>query len=157
CSGETDGSTSQRTQALVQQLPARIEAEDFERFQDSDTINQGNCGTGPVDREQTQDLGGGCNVGWTAAGEWLEYDVYVGQTSSFDLVLRVASAQAGRTARVEIDGQNVSGSIVSPSSGWQSFEDRTVEGVPLSVGTHTVRVVFETGYLNLNYIDVVAS
>ena len=157
CSGETDGSTSQRTQALVQQLPARIEAEDFERFQDSDTINQGNCGTGPVDREQTQDLGGGCNVGWTAAGEWLEYDVYVGQTSSFDLVLRVASAQAGRTARVEIDGQNVSGSIVSPSSGWQSFEDRAVEGVPLSVGTHTVRVVFETGYLNLNYIDVVAS
>ncbi len=157
CGGETEGSTSQRAERLLEYLPTRIEAENFERFFDSDTANQGNCGSGPVDREQTQDFGGGCNVGWTAAGEWLEYDVYVDQTSTFNLVLRVASAQAGRTLRVEIDGQNVSGSIMSPSSGWQNFEDRTVSQVPISAGTHTVRVVFETGNLNLNYIDVLPS
>lgn len=158
CGPEQEEAVGLHSQELLVQLPARIEAEAFERFQDSDTNHQGNCGSGPVDREQTLDPnGGGCNVGWTTPGEWLEYDVSVAQSSTFDLVLRVASAEAGRTLRVEVDGVNVSGSVVAPSSGWQSFENRTVEQVPLAAGNHVVRVVFETGNLNLNYIDVIAN
>ena len=56
---------------------ALIEAEDFVRFEDSTTAHSGDCGSGPVDQQVTSDTGGGCNIGWTAAGEWLEYDVEV--------------------------------------------------------------------------------
>ncbi len=144
-----------KSQSLVQ-LPARIEAENFDRFQDSDTVNQGDCGSGAVDREFTQDpTGSGCNVGWTTAGEWLEYDVSIDQASTFDLVLRVSSAQSGQSLRVEVDGQDVSGAVIAPAEGWQSFEDRTVSGIPLASGSHVVRIIFETGNVNLDYIDVI--
>ena len=104
-----------RVQELTQ---LRIEAENFARFLDSDALHQGNCNTGPVDAEYTTDPNGGqCNVGWTTAGEWLEYDIDIPQSGTFDFVFRVASANAGRTMHLEVDGVNVSGSIVSPSSG----------------------------------------
>lgn len=148
--GATD--VESRAQELTQ---LRIEAENFARFFDSDTLHNGNCNSGPVDAEYTSDPSGGqCNVGWTTAGEWLEYDINIPQSGTFDFVFRVASANAGRTMHLEVDGVNVSGSIVSPSSGWQSFQNRTVSGVGLSAGPHVLRVVFDTGELNLNYIDV---
>jgi hypothetical protein len=135
-------------------LPAVIQAESFNRFFDTTPGNSGSasCGTTDVDEEVTSDpAGGGCNVGWTAPGEWLEYDVTVASASTFDLTLRLASADAGRTLHVEIDGTNVTGSVTAPSNGWQAFQDVVVPGIAVSAGAHVVRLVFETGDTNVNY------
>lgn len=134
----------------------RIEAESFDRYYDTDATHHGNCGSGPVDAEITLDPNGGqCHVGWTEPGEWIEYDVNLAQGGEYTLVFRLASEQANRRIRLEVDGVNVSGSITSPSSGWQTFADRTVTNVPLTAGPHVFRVVFETGAVNLNYFDVI--
>jgi hypothetical protein len=143
-------------QAVLVSVPARLEAERFERFRDSDTVHEGNCGTGPVDSEVTSDAGGGCNVGWTKPGEWLEYDIQVVTSGSYTLTARLASAVAGRGLHVEIDGTNVTQRIVAPSSGWQAFEDRVSAPFALTAGSHVVRVVFDDGDANLNYLQLAA-
>lgn len=152
CGGEPAEATQGVSQGLAQW---RVEAEAFQRFYDSDTVHEGNCGSGPVDAEITSDPnGGGCNIGWTAAGEWLEYDVTVPQAGNYDMVLRVASAQAGRTLHVDVDGINRSGVITAPSAGYQAFADRTFN-VPLTAGQHVIRVAFDTGSVNLNYLELI--
>ena len=151
--GNAPESTARLSQSLSQ---VRIEGEAFSRFFDTDSTHTGNCGSGPVDAEVTTDpKGGHCNIGWTAPGEWLEYDVNIPQAGNYDVVLRLASGQSGRTLHLDIDGVNRSGTITSPSAGFQAFADRTVSNVSLSAGPHVFRVAFDTGSVNLNYLDAV--
>ncbi len=152
CGGEATESIGTVSEALSQW---RVEAEAFNRYFDSDTAHSGNCGSGPVDAETTTDpKGGTCHVGWTAAGEWLEYDVNVPQAGNYDIVLRLAAAQTGRTVHVEVDGINRSGVITAPSSGFQAFADRTFN-IPLTAGAHVIRVAFDTGSVNFNYFELI--
>ena len=48
-----------------------------------------------VDIESTTDTGGGFNVGWVAATEWLEYTVNVQTAGTYTLESRVASNGVG--------------------------------------------------------------
>ncbi len=147
----------QEALATPKALPARIEAEQFDRFSDSDTTHSGNCGSGPVDQELTTDTNGGaCHVAYTNTGEWLEYDVTSASPQTISLTARVASAYTGKTVRIELDGQFV-GRVTAPASGWQAFADRTLTNVALPAGNHVLRVVFENGQVNLNYLDLRAT
>ncbi len=137
-------------------VPARIEAEDYVRYNDTTAGNQGGgCDTGDdVDKEVTGDsAGGGCNVGWTDVGEWLEYDITVPTAQTFDIVSRVASNSTGKRFRIEIDGVDVSGALTVPANGWQSYRDVVVEDISLSAGDHVVRLYMITNYINVNYIE----
>jgi carbohydrate binding protein with CBM35 domain len=151
--GEAPESTASLTQTLSQ---TRIEGEAFNRFFDTDSAHSGNCGTGPVDAEVTTDpKGGTCNIGWTAAGEWLEYDVNIASAGNYDFILRLASGQTNRTVHLEVDGVNRSGAITSPAAGFQAFADRTVSNISLNAGPHVVRIAFDTGSVNLNYFELI--
>lgn len=159
CSVDTavagDEAAAAQQQALTADLPFRIQAEDFSAFQDSTPAHNGNCGSGAVDQETTTDPnGGGCNIGWTTAGEWLEYTFSSSVARNVNLVARIASGLTGKTVRLSLDGVNVGSSLTAPSAGWQAFADRAVTNVAISAGSHKLRVTFETGDVNLNYIDV---
>ena len=136
-------------------IPARIEAEDYVRYYDTTPGNSGGgCHTGDdVDKEPTSDNDGVCNVGWIAAGEWLEYDITVAATRAFDITARLAANNWGKSCRIEIDGVDVTGTLWAPGRGWQTFEDRTATGVIIGAGDHVVRVYMYTDYLNINYIE----
>jgi glucose/arabinose dehydrogenase len=129
-----------------------VEAEQFERFADADAAHSGNCGTGAVDQEVTTDVGGGCNVAYTQAGEWLEYDLSIANGGSFDFTFRVASAVGNRTASVRLDGVLI-GQVTAPSAGWQAFADRTINNVNVAAGDHTLRITFDTADMNFNYFQ----
>ena len=135
-------------------IPAKIEAEDYDAFNDTTSGNNGDpsCSGTDVDAETTSDTGGGCNVGWTAGGEWLEYDIS-SSGGTFDLVLRLAANSGGKTVTVKLDG-NVVGTVTAPSLGWQTWRDRTISNVSIPAGGHTLRVEFNNGGVNFNYIDV---
>jgi hypothetical protein len=136
-------------------VPARLQAEDYVRFWDSTAGNQGGaCRAGDVDFQNTTDTGAGCNLGWSTAGEWIEFDVRVATPRTFNLIARVASGVASRTFRMEVDGVQVGATQTAPSSGWQAFANRTVTTGTLSAGVHRVRVVFINGDVNLNYVDM---
>src|SRR4051794_7192997 len=72
--GDNDASKTVSEYVLVA-LPARIEAENYERFFETTPATNagGQCDRADgVDKGLAQDPNGGnCNIGWTAAGEWL--------------------------------------------------------------------------------------
>ena len=140
-------------------LPARIEAENYQRANESSPATNagGACDRGDgVDKETSSDAGGGCNVNTTTAGEWLEYDVKVAQTTAFDVTGRLSAAVAGRTVRLSLDGTDI-GTLAAPSLGFSTFQDRTLPRVNIAAGAHILRVTFAQGEVNLNYVNVAKS
>jgi hypothetical protein len=141
-------------------LPAKIEAEKYARYYDTTTGNSGvaACSSTNVDAETTIDSKGGtCNVGWTSAGEWLEYDVSTGSAASFDVTARLASNTTGKTVHLELDGVKVGGTLKAPSGGWQAFADVMAANISISAGAHKLRLVMDTGDVNINYLDIKAA
>jgi len=139
------------------QLPAKIEAEAYVRFYDTTTGNSGtpSCSSTDVDAQTTTDSKGGvCNIGWTVAGEWLEYDVSASSTAAFDITVRMASNATGKTVHLELDGVNVSGPMTAPSGGWQAYGDVIARNISIASGSHKLRLVMDTGSTNVNYLDV---
>lgn len=155
------------TQAVVVTATgsSRIQAEDYDRggagvaWNDVDAVNQG--GTyrqDGVDIGTTTDSGGGYNVGWIRAGEWLEYSIEVAQAGTYRLDLRVARLPGGSSAlHLERDGQAITGSIAVPSTGgWQTWTTIATE-VNLSAGPQIVRVVMDVGDINFNWFALTRS
>lgn len=144
-------------------VPGRIEAEDYDlggeglAYHEANT--NGNEGgstyrNDEVDVEETQDVGGGYNIGYALQGEWLEYTIDVVSTGVYNLGLRLAANGDGKLMHIEIDGVDVTGSIDVPNTGgWQTWETVVVNGISLTEGEHVMRVVFETDYMNLNYME----
>lgn len=116
-----------------------------------------------VDIEKTSDIGGGYNLGYAQAGEWLNYTVNVAAAGTYRIDMRVANPAAGATFHIEVDGTNVSGTLGVPNTaGWQRWTTVSARRVTFSAGTHTMRLVFDTtatnGFVgNLNWMQVVAA
>jgi hypothetical protein len=137
-----------------------IEAEDFEGYHDTTPGNSGSaqCSSTDVDAELTLDsMGGRCNIGWTTAGEWLDYSVEIEAEGTYDVVLRLASQSTRGQLHLEVDGVDVSGPVTGPGEGWQTFSDYVVYGVPLSAGIHQFRLGFDVGEINVNYFELAPS
>jgi hypothetical protein len=150
-------------------IPGRIEAEDYDiggEYRQED-----------VGIEGTSDLEGGHNTGWTEEGEWLAYTVDVACTGLYDIHVRVASAMyktvtetlpvlgkvswavpLTRTLHIEIDDKDVSGLVTFVSTGgWQSWTLAFAHRVQLTEGQHVLRIVTDSGGINLNRISFAAS
>jgi hypothetical protein len=143
-------------------LPGRIQAEDYKAGGEGagyHDLTSGNAGsaykTDNVDIEATSDVGGGYNVGWTDAGEWLAYDVNVTAAGTYTLTARIASGNAGtKTLTVSLDGAAVATFNTTDASGWQSWKDVVISNVSLTAGSHVLRMTMTTGGINLNYLNV---
>jgi hypothetical protein len=78
-------------------------------------------------------------------------------TGIYTLQVRIASPGTGNSLHVEIDGTNISGSIVVPNTGdWQAYQTVSVVTPSITSGQHTVRIYEETGGFNINYIAFVS-
>ncbi len=167
---DTD-TTFQKVDGTPASLPGTIEAENFDAggegvaYHDADSVNQGmqyrlNDG---VDIQATTDAGGGFNVGWTLAGEWLLYTVNVTAAGTYSLAARVASNGAGGSFHVEVDGTNVTGPLQIPGTGgWQNWTTITSPVFTLTAGQHVLRVAMDangaTGSVgNLNWLSITSS
>ncbi len=69
---------------------------------------------------------GGKNVGWTAAGNWLQYRVDVAQAGTYDLELRVANG-TGAVAPDAVSLRDASGAVLATVSvpdtgGWATYQ-----------------------------------
>jgi hypothetical protein len=151
------------------QLPGTIQAEDFDdgardvAYSDSTIGNAGGAyRSTDVDVERTDDTGGGFNLGWVAAGEWLKYTVNVTTAGSYDLEVRVAARGAGGTFHIEIDGVDRTGPIAIPETGgWQQWASIKKPGLKLKAGPQAWRVMMdkagEFAVGNINYFRVTST
>ena len=139
---------------VAKTIPAIIEAEDYSRFYDTTVENQGDavCGTSAGDAEVTNDGSGQCNIGWTAPGEWLEYALDVPQTGEYQLSLRVGTGSTTPTFVTISVGETSVATVEIPRTSWQTFSDLTLP-INLATGEHNLRLTFDTGRLNLNWLE----
>jgi hypothetical protein len=149
-------------------LPGTVQSENYDAGGESiayhDTTS-GNTGavyrSNNVDLQATTDSGGGYLVGWTKAGEWLNYTVNVTAAGTYALDVRVASNGVGGTFHVEVNGVNKTGTLTVPNTGgWQTFQTITKTGVTLAAGVQIIRVVMDSnsattaGIGNMNWLRI---
>lgn len=133
--------------------PAKVEAEHYTAYYDTTPGNQGNraCGNDDVDMGMTPDVGGGCQIGNATAGEWLEYPIHVAVAGTYNVTFRAAANNTGRALRLQVNGTTAANNIAIPALGWATYSDVTVP-VTFTAGSHTLRVVWIQGGVNLNYL-----
>jgi O-glycosyl hydrolase len=132
--------------------PITIQAEDYDNggegvaYHDVEKANLGGkyrTAEG-VDVQTTTDTGGGFNVGYVKAGEWLEYTINVATAGSYDFDFRLAAASSNGKFHVAIDGVDVTGPLVVPNTGaWQTWKTLTKTGVALPQGQHVLRLAMD--------------
>jgi len=149
-------------------LPATIQVENFDdggsgvAYRDTTSGNTGGQYRGTdVDIEDSSDSGGGHDVGWVAAGEWLKYTVNVSAAGSYDIDVRVASAGIGGTFHIEANGTDITGQVTVPNTGsWQKWTTVRKAAVSLNAGQQVWRLVMDSNGAttsavgNFNYIRV---
>ena len=110
---------------------------------------------GEVRIEASKDEGGGLNVGFIDAGDWMEYEVEITQAGNYSISYRMAS-QSGSSSGVNLlkDG-NLVDSVQVPNTGaWQNWQTVTGGNIPFEVGDYVLRFESPGGGLNLNWIKL---
>ena len=140
----------------VAEIPGKIEAENYDEggnrftFYDKDSENQGKAY-----REDAVDIvsldGSTCSdepcsgyaVGYTQAGEWLEYSVNVNSEDSLILV----------------DDKAITDSIAVPQidTTWNVYQEVKLGTVKLSKGEHVLRLMVTGAYVNVDWIKFLVS
>lgn len=133
-------------------------------YHDTDAIDQG-AATGStfrtnegVDIEGSVDFPSGADhVGWTAAGEWINYTIDVKNSGVYLVTASVAAPAAGASFHLEVNGVNVGSANVPPTGSWQTFQEVKIPGVRLSAGIQVLRLVEDTGGFNFRSLTTTAS
>jgi arabinoxylan arabinofuranohydrolase len=107
-----------------------------------------------VDIENCTDDGGGYNIGFAMAGEWLEYTVDVQTAGTYNITFRAACDGDNKTISLDSDGTMLAENVAIPNTGgWQTWTDVTVEDVELQAGKQILRLTIgDNDYINLNYV-----
>lgn len=129
-----------------------IQAENYDigpaglAYRDATAANEGRqYRSEGVDIEKTLDVGGGFDVAYLKAGEWMNYTINVTKAGTFNLDARVASIASGAKFRIEVDGKNVTGSMQFANTGsFQKWTTLRKGGIALSAGKHTLKLVVES-------------
>lgn len=111
-----------------------------------------------VQTEGCSDVGGGLNVGFVDAGDWLTYydqAVEIATAGVHTFEFRVASGIGGGEISISTFGTKTPlASVQVPSTGgWQSWETRSID-IALQPGTYRFRLDAISGGWNLNWFAV---
>lgn len=122
-------------------IPGKIEAEAY-----SDMAG--------IQTDATDDSGGGQYIGWTDAGDWMDYQVNVQAAGVYEVGLRLASPLLG-TSQIQL--KNASGTVlalvnVPNTGGWGSFQ--TIHAnLDLPAGEQILRVYVLNSGFNFNWME----
>jgi len=111
-----------------------------------------------VDIENCSDntFSNGYDVGWTQAGEWLQYTVNIAETGLYDLQARVASIYVNRKIHFQLDEVDLCPiTSFNSTGGWQSWQTITIPNLVLEQGIHKLKTIIDVGDFNFNYINLV--
>ena len=125
-------------------LPGQIEAEQFQ-------VNSG------LSAETCTDTGGGQDMGYTDAGDYLDYLVYVPSDADFTFEYRLASTMGG-SIELRLVDQPASPVLIHTvtvpnTGGWQTWKSVLASG-SLTQGPHVLRVYVKQAQFNFNWLKI---
>ena len=152
-------------------IPGKVEVENFDKpgigsnedgtsnasYSDNDSENHGDTDyrkdTG-VDLYKTAD---GIAVGYTQAGEWLEYTVEVKADGEYNIDASVAAGNSTSAFKLYIDEKAITDDVSVPQTAdnkWDTYETIPVkEKVALKAGKHVLKLEITANYANIDWIS----
>lgn len=127
-------------------IPGRIEAEDF-------SVNSG------FQTEQTEDAGGGTNIGHTDNGDYLEYIVDVEKDGYYNVNFRVSSESAGGSLALKKLHESGATILLSEvqfgaTGGWQNWITEQGALAYMEKGLQTLRLQATASSFNINWFEL---
>ncbi|QKJ65238.1 cellulase family glycosylhydrolase [Flavobacterium sp. M31R6] len=102
----------------------------------------------------TDKITNGFQVSFIEEGEWLQFTVDVKKQSIFDVAIRYSSEKAGGKLFLEQDGKKISEITELPVTGGETvWKTIALKNVALKQGINKIRVHFEGGNFNLNFLE----
>lgn len=123
-------------------IPGKIEAESYADMQG-------------IDLENTLDIGGGLNVGWMDAGDYLVYYINVLEQGEYTVDYRVAVNASGAEYKLYINDDEIPliTTTFSSTGGWQNWKTVTSDPFILETGTYKITLEITKSGSNLNWLE----
>lgn len=145
-------------EGVAQTLPGTFEVERYDvggegyAYSDEEAENQG-MAFRPDEGVDIDVNGDGHVLGWTMAGEWLEYTVEVLNTDQYNFTATVASGLDGSSFRLYCDDKDITGEVVVPNTeDWGIYTTITGTTSTLTAGKHVLKLLIENSYCNIDKI-----
>ena len=155
--------TSQSTPCCggPERVPGFIEAVNYDAggegiaYHDSDPGNRGgSTAYRPAEGIDTlPSVEGGYQIGWTSAGEWLQYTVDVEETTDYSMQARVSS-ETGGAFHIEVDGVDVTGTLTVNTGQWDVYQSVSRIPIHLDAGRRVIRFVVDSNALNFLFLHI---
>lgn len=150
-------------------IPGKIEVEDYDvggqnkAYYDNDVANQGG-----VYREDGVDIVSladatcdeencsGNAVGYTIAGEWLEYTINVASAGKYEIQLNTASGSETSSICLYINNEPITDTIIIPKTGetWDTYKKVSIGSSNLVSGEQILKIAIISSYVNLDYLEI---
>ena len=105
--------------------------------------------------ETTSDAGGGKDVGWIDAGDWMDYTINVPTAGSYTVGFRVASPIGTGSLQLK-NGSTILATVKIPSTGGYQSWSTVSSTVTLNAGVQTLRVAVVAAGWNFNLMQFAA-
>ncbi|MFL0267539.1 glycoside hydrolase family 3 N-terminal domain-containing protein [Candidatus Clostridium radicumherbarum] len=129
-------------------LPAKIEAENY-------IYQSGWDATGNSFIENTTDIGGGKDIGWSGAGKYLKYYIDVPQTGNYKVNFRIASPNGTTKAfSLKDKDNNVLCTVDAPKTGGYQAWTTVTKDIQLNEGKQLVTFYYENAGFNFNWMSI---
>jgi len=149
-------------------VPGKIEAENYDLGGEGTAYHDATSGNaGGQYRSDGVDIYPNLDtsyvIGFTQAGEWLEYTVTVASSGTYTIAARVSSIDSYGKFHIAMDGADVTGQYVMPAYGgsmvWSTLSKT---GISLTAGQHIMKISLDSNgsgnseVANVNYINIAA-
>lgn len=101
------------------------------------------------------DVDGTDGIGYIQSGEWLSYaNITVPESGDYLAQFRIATTSATQSFKLEVDGTDITGTVVAPNTGGHDRWSTVSVPVALTAGSHTLKLTFvhAGGGINVNWM-----
>jgi len=144
---------------VVASIPGKIEAENYDEggarkaYSDEESENQGDASFRVEEGVDIVAIPEGKAVGYTVAGEWLEYSVNVKSAGDQTFTARVSSGSESSSFMLFLDDVAISDTIKIPQGAdWDTYTTVTGNLKSVTTGDHILKILITGSYVNLDWI-----
>lgn len=136
-----------------------LQAENCDKYRDTTAGNSGKVFSRSGDLDIRALSGSGWAVTNTAPGEWIEFDNLDFSAGNYEILARYSESSSGSGVPLDeldlsIDGAPLAPVILPASANVDTFQLTSLGNVFVPYGPHNLRVTFETGFVDLDYLFI---
>lgn len=147
-------------------IPGVIQAEDYDEggsrvsFYDKSSANEGGAyreDAVDIVAIDSTDESKGFAIGFTEAGEWLEYTVNVAKDGEYIASILMATASEKAGVQLYVDGNVVTDSVIAKQGeDWSAYVATEAKMGKLTAGEHILKMQIVGNYVNIDKLEICA-